>query len=163
MYVCIRYLSPLVSAEYHPIEVEPEIEIARGGFVILYVSPHPGVLPNPERVGLRAILGPLSAASLGAAPCGTVGARHLGPPAVQTLWFWVGGPQGGLQATSRRPSGDPKATPGSPQAAPRQSPDGLRAHRRAPAPAPATAPPSPPAARCQQGVEFWVIRLHQKT
>ena len=78
------------SAEYHPLEIGPEIEIARGGFVMLYVFPQPEVLPNPEWVGLRPILGPLSDGSHGAAPFGTVGARHLGPPAAQTLRFWVG-------------------------------------------------------------------------
>ena len=57
-----------MSADYHPLEIGLEIEIARGGFVILYVSPHPRVLANPERVGLIAILGPTCGHSLGAAP-----------------------------------------------------------------------------------------------
>ena len=48
------------------------------------------LLTNPKLTGPRAIPGPLYGVSLGAAPLGTVGARHLGPPAAQTLKFWVG-------------------------------------------------------------------------
>jgi len=61
-----------MSAIYHPtvrylphqcplniaLEIGLEIEIARGGFVILYVFPQPEVRARPERVGFIAILGP---------------------------------------------------------------------------------------------------------